>query len=309
MAVLAAAGCGGEGSGPPGLTIQKASPPSGDRQTDTVQRELVTPLRVVVSRDGTPEAGVSVSWSDNSPAASFREASSLTDATGIASTIWTLGTTAGTRTAAARLAGGASTSFTATALPDVATGIAFLAGNGISGPVNSTVSLQAAVSDQYGNGVPGTTVNWSVLSGVATLSASSTTTDAAGRATASLTFGATTGPVSVQAAVPGVADAVASLTATVPAPVVDTVELTTSGGARFLPASLTVARGTTIVFRWVSGIHDINPFGSPSFVSFVPPVSAPHSESVTLAIPGTYQFFCSVHGTQTSGMRGTIVVP
>jgi len=309
MTVLAAAGCGnsgGDGSGPrqPGLTIEKASL-SGDHQSDIVQRELAGPLRVLVSRDGAPEAGVAVTWSDNSPGASFHDASSTTDGTGIASTLWTLGRTAGARTAVASLAEGARTSFTATALPDAATGIAFPASAVISGSVNSTVLLQAAVSDQFGNPVSGVPVDWSVLSGDATLGTPATTTAATGLATASLTFGSTVGPVSVRAALPGGTAAVQALTATFP---VDTVRLSISGGARFSPASLTVARNTTIVFQWVDGSHDINAFGNLTFSSFTPPVSAPHSESVTLAIPGTYQYFCSVHGSETDGMRGTIVV-
>jgi hypothetical protein len=91
MAALAAAACGssggdgGSGPQPDALTIQKAAA-SGDRQSDTVQRTLVTPLRVLVTRGGAPEAGAAVTWSDNSPGASFREASSQTDGTGIAST-------------------------------------------------------------------------------------------------------------------------------------------------------------------------------------------------------------------------------
>ena len=37
-------------------------------------------------------------------------------------------------------------------------------------------------------------------------------------------------------------------------------------------------------------------------------ITAPHSFSQTFNSPGTYVYFCVVHGSPTAGMRGTIVV-
>ena len=94
-----------------------------------------------------------------------------------------------------------------------------------------------------------------------------------------------------------------------PAPVqTNTVKLITSGGNRFEPANVEVPVGTTVTFVWESGIHDVTSTGSPSFQSSGDPVSAPRSFPVTFTQPGTYTFYCSVHGSPNSGMRGTITV-
>ena len=94
-----------------------------------------------------------------------------------------------------------------------------------------------------------------------------------------------------------------------PAPVqTTTIRLITSGGNRFEPANVEVPVGATVTFVWESGFHDVTSAGSPSFQSSGNPVSPPKTFPVTFTQPGTYTFFCSVHGTATSGMRGTITV-
>ncbi|MGH7702344.1 MAG: plastocyanin/azurin family copper-binding protein [Gemmatimonadales bacterium] len=93
-----------------------------------------------------------------------------------------------------------------------------------------------------------------------------------------------------------------------PAPGSTTVQLLSSGGNRFSQAVLTVASGTTVRFEWVGGTHNVTSNGSPSFSSSGAPTAAPHTYDVTFTTPGSYNYFCSVHGTATTGMRGTIVV-
>jgi plastocyanin len=86
------------------------------------------------------------------------------------------------------------------------------------------------------------------------------------------------------------------------------VQLLSSGGNRFEPANVTVAVGTTVTWTWVGGFHDVTSAGNPSFSSSGAPVAPPRSFSHTFTTPGTYLYFCSVHGSPSSGMRGTIVV-
>lgn len=94
-----------------------------------------------------------------------------------------------------------------------------------------------------------------------------------------------------------------------PAPVrTNTIRLFTSGGARFEPATVEVPVGTTVTFVWQDGVHDVSSTGNPSFESSGDPVAAPKSFPVTFTTAGTYTFFCSVHGTPTGGMRGTVTV-
>ncbi len=94
-----------------------------------------------------------------------------------------------------------------------------------------------------------------------------------------------------------------------PAPAqTNTIKLVTSGGNRFEPANIEVPVGTTVTFVWESGFHDVTSAGSPTFQGSGNPVSPPKSFPVTFTERGTYTFFCSVHGSATSGMRGTITV-
>src|SRR5207249_2840526 len=65
----------------------------GDRQTGTVGQPLPTPLSVrVADQFNNPVAGVTISWAVISGAGSANPATSPSNASGIASTTWTLGT-------------------------------------------------------------------------------------------------------------------------------------------------------------------------------------------------------------------------
>ena len=68
LALLALAACGGGGDDGPtgngnGTLAVAAATPSGNAQTAAAGATLPQPLRVLVRRDGTPAAGVSVAWS------------------------------------------------------------------------------------------------------------------------------------------------------------------------------------------------------------------------------------------------------
>jgi plastocyanin len=117
-AVLALAGCGGGDSGPSQspLVIGKATTKSGDAQSGPVGSPLPNDLRVVVTRDGDPAPDVAVAWSTNG-GGSLSPSSGTTDADGISSSTWTLGSTSGAQSATAGITGatGSPVSFTATA--------------------------------------------------------------------------------------------------------------------------------------------------------------------------------------------------
>ncbi len=114
--VLVAGGCGDDTSPNPSRVITKAQTKSGDQQTGSVGVALIDELRVQVTLNGEPEAGVTVTWS--TATGTLDPTSSQTDANGIAVTSWTLGPTAGSQTATATLSGatGSPLSFTATAV-------------------------------------------------------------------------------------------------------------------------------------------------------------------------------------------------
>jgi plastocyanin len=113
-----AAGCGGGGGdsqpNPSPLTIAKAPSESGDAQTGPVGQTLPNELRIVVTRNGAPEANATVTWSTSN--GNLEPASGPTDAAGVATSRWTLGTSVGAQAAQAALQGatGSPVSFTAT---------------------------------------------------------------------------------------------------------------------------------------------------------------------------------------------------
>ncbi len=315
LSLLALAACGGNknGSGGPSptdLVLAKGTPP-GDAQTATVGHALPEPFQVVVSRAGVPEADVIVAWNTTAAGAVLEPASSVTDGNGAASTHLTLGQGAGVERVNATVAGAGSLSFTATGLPDAPSALTLVTGGTVSGPVNTTFGqpLQARVADQFGNSIPGVAVNWQVLNGAATLSPTATVTSATGIASTRLTFGNTPGAIQIAASSPGLAGSPATLgaTATV-APRIVTVQLLESGGNRFNPTLVTIAPGTTVHFDWVGGFHDVTSTGTPGFTGSGGTFLPPHSYDVTFNTAGTYKYFCTEHGTPTSGMRGSIVV-
>lgn len=111
--------CGGSDSGGsnPDLAVAKAPTASGDGQTGAAEALLTDSIRVLVTRDGTPEVGSTVTWATTVPGGSVSPTTSITDADGLAATTWTLGVVGGTEQASARVsgAGGSPVNFTATA--------------------------------------------------------------------------------------------------------------------------------------------------------------------------------------------------
>jgi plastocyanin len=226
LALLAAAAltaCGGDNNGgnvggpdPAALSAARAEP-SGNGQTGAAGQDLATPMRIVVLRGTTPEAGAVVNWSATGAGALMTPASSTTGADGISTSVWHLGTAAGAQSAQAVVTGadGSPVKFTATATGGSG-------GGGSGGP--------------YG------------------------------------------------------------------------VKLLSDGTDHFDPTNLTVPAGATVTWTWVSGFHSVTSTGTPSFAGNGGPVASPSTYSQTFTTPGTYLYYCVVHGTPTAGMRGTITV-
>jgi len=97
-----------------------------------------------------------------------------------------------------------------------------------------------------------------------------------------------------------------------PAPPPNTVFLTSSN--TFNPSSLTVIVGGTVTWEWQPGAsHNVAPVGSSVPTRSGPPVAAPHTYTFTFNTPGTFGYYCEVHGSlsqdgSASGMVGTIIV-
>lgn len=307
--------CGGDGGSdggtPPNTTAIAKAASSGDAQTGTVGQELGAPLQVVVTEGGAPSAGKTVTWSTAS-GGSLDPTSAVTDASGVASATWTLGTTSGAQTAAATLSGasGSPVAFNATASPDAPAALSKAGGDAQSGSLNGALPLpvQAKVADQFGNGVPGVPVGWTATGG--TVSAASVPSDAVGISSVTVTAGGTAGPITIVATAENLTGSPQTFSATAteePPPSTDANVAVIN--FEFSPASLTISAGTTVVWTWSASAqnHNVVPVASAPTGSG-PPVDGPHTYRFTFTSPGTYVYYCAVHGSPTGGMRGTIIV-
>ncbi len=179
---------------------------SGNNQTGTVGQALGAPL-VVEVRDASNNpvgAGVGVDFAIATGGGSVSPTSTTTNASGRAQTTWTLGTTAGGQTATAALtaAPGTSVTFNATANPGVPASIVIISGNNQAGTAGQALGapLVVEVRDASNNPVlAGIAVDFSVTSGGGSVSPTSTTTNASGRAQTSWTQGLIAGPGTARA--------------------------------------------------------------------------------------------------------------
>ncbi len=318
---LPALGCGGGdgdngGTPPPTTAIAKASN-SGDAQTGPVGQPLGAPLQVVVTDGGAPAAGATVTWSTTGTAGSLSPVSTATDANGIASSSWSLGTVAGPQSAQATLSGasGSPVTFAATATAGEPTTLAQAGGNNQTGQINTALAqpVQAKVTDEFGNAVAGVDVAWSATG--ATVAAPTVPSNGSGISAATVTLGATAGPITITAAANDVTGAALSgspltfsATATEQPPPSTNANVGVINNS-FSPASLTISAGTTVVWTWDPSAqnHNVAPAGSEPARSGNP-VNGPHTYTYKFNTPGTIVYFCEVHGTATGGMRGTIIV-
>jgi len=196
-------------TGNPGNASQMALS-GGNNQTGTAGAALATAVSVLVTDNlGNPVSGVTVGWAANN-GGGMAPASSATNASGIASSTWTLGPGAGAQTATGSVGGlaGSPVTFSATATADVAASIAVSAGNAQTATVNTNVATAPAalVTDQFGNPVSGVSVTFAVTGGGGSVTGPNQTTNASGIATVtSWRLGTTAGANSLSATAAGVA--------------------------------------------------------------------------------------------------------
>lgn len=309
--VAAAAACGG-GGGPsddPGaggapLALQKPVG-SGDGQTGSVQDTLPVPLTALVTEGGVPAAGWVVSFTPLAVAGTLLQSVDTTGADGLATSTWVLGKVSGRRQVQATVVGGniAPLIFSATVTPDPP---ATFSANGGTGQLQESGSpfpsaLAVRVADQFGNAVPGVTVQWGVVSGGATPATPTSATGGDGVAIVTALAGGAPGPAVIQATLAALpADTVTFDLTVVPAATVVTVN-----SNFFSPATVTIAAGGTIRWVWNSGTHDVSPTSGPATfpASMVQSAPSQYGPLVFNAV-GTYHYECNLH----AGMTATIVV-
>lgn len=301
--LVACGGGGGEPSTPP-LMIAKGTP-SGDGQSAVVGSALAQPLRVVLTQDGAPVAGQSVTFTASGGSGSVAPSPVLTDANGVASTTWTLGQSAGARVVTVTSSGaiGGPIQFGATALPGPPSQAVASGGQGQTQEAGGSfpVLLTARVQDGFGNGVSGVSVAWTVVGGSGTVSGPTSITGANGGATIGVTAGGTPGPLSiiaVPAALP--ADTVHFSLSVTP-----TATVVTVNSNFFQSDSIVIPAGGAVRWIWNSGTHNVTPVSGPATFTGSATQSAGGTYGpLVFDVAGTYTYECTLH----AGMIAHITV-
>ena len=172
-------------------------------QTATVGQATPNTVSVIVqAQTGDPVAGATVTWTVVDGGGSVTNQTSTSDANGLATIGWTMGTVVGVNTLHATLGGGGEATITATAVAGAPASINIVSGN------NQTISADSAstpfvvsVADQYGNMINGLNIVWTSNAG--SLSTNTDATDSSGQATDVLTTDDSTNNYSVTATVNG----------------------------------------------------------------------------------------------------------
>lgn len=310
MAAVLGLACGGGSDGP-------SEPPqpetiaavSGSGQSGRAGLTLSAPfVAQVLGDDGDPAAGVGVSWSVTGGGGSVSTATSMTDANGQASATLTLGLTPGVNSASATSSGlgGSPVTFTATGVSGPPASVVMVSGDGQNGKTLEALSeaLVVRVLDDLGVPVAGVSVDWTVTSGVGDLPAT-TTTNAAGEASAMFTPGGALGPATIEATVDGVAGPITFDANT-------TVWLVRMQSLQYRDWNNsndhTIAAGDTI--EWVN-LDDTGSTGPHTSTSDSEPAGGTAFDSGQMTqnqrfrfvpgVTGTWTYFCEVHGIAMSG--------
>ena len=171
--------------------------------------------------------------------------------------------------------------------------------------------LRVSITDN-GAAVQGRTVTWTVQpTFAASVNPTSTTTDAGGIASTTVTLPGFAVTSTITATSSGVTNSPLSFSAiSTGAGLAVTVAVVNN---QFQPAQFQLKQGGTVTFLWGTGssAHTVTPVAPNTIPASTPAGgthSAPFSFEVTFPAQGAFQFFCEVHGAAGSGMSGTITV-
>ena len=314
MVALALTACGddseptGGGNGG-GVAATSVSVVSGNNQRVAVSRSTLSPLVVKVSdSEGGGVSGQIVTWEVTTGGGSVSSTTTTTDGNGEASVSLSAGSTGEDNTVTATVSSLSPASFTVKAVSPAS--VVITAGDGqtarTSQPLAGDFEVRVTAGD---NGpVPNLPVAWAATAGGGSLSAGSTTTDADGRASSSLTLGGAAG-VNTATATPSDLPAV-TLNASATVPV--TVLVNMQGIAFVAPGGgddVTIMLGDTIRWENQDGVqHTATSTSMPSGGSAFDSGFLSSGQSFTF-VPNTrgeWVYFCEVHPTIMTGARITV---
>ena len=203
-----------EGISEPVTFTAEALPPtltsvSGNNQSTATGTALAHPFVVAVhDGNGTPLAGMTVTFTVLMGGGTLSTTTGTTGASGQSESTLTLGSDPGTNTVEVSVEGiSEPVTFTAEALPPTLTSTS---GNNQIAAVGTALANPFVVKVRDGNGTPlaGVTVTFVVRTGGGTLSTGTTTTDASGQADSTLRLGTEAGTNTVEVSAEGITEIV-----------------------------------------------------------------------------------------------------
>ncbi len=185
-------------------------------------------------------------------------------------------------------------------------------GDGQSGNLGAVLPnpLRVLVT-RSGNPAAGVSVTWVMDPSEGSLNPPASTSGADGFATTTVTLPPFAATSAITASVPGATGSPVSFTATSGPP--GTAITVNVVNFEFHPSNFTIKQGGTVSFVWGTGAgpHTVTPV-APNTVPLIPgdPTArlAPFNFDAVFPATGTFVYFCRVHGSPTSGMRGTLIV-
>ena len=237
----------------------------GNNQRGRVGQRLPIALsaQVVDAFGNLVEPGSKVTWEvPVAGSATLSNVVDTVDSSGRVSAIVTLGSRPGTVQVNLRTGNNV---FTFTLTAEVSIGqVAAVSGDGQTAEINKPFAqpLVVRVTDAQGAPVSNFDVRFEVISGSATLSAPTGTTNAEGQAQVSVTAGGSAGPITIRAVVEGQPAVTFNLTARLPGPVLDLRQIVNAAGFQqgIAPGSLVTIYGAGIAPN-LKGAVVANAFG------------------------------------------------
>lgn len=215
-------------------TVRTLVPVNGNNQTGPTRTTASNPLVVEARDNGVAAAGVGLNWAIVSGDATIVTADAATGGTGQGQATVRFGAAPGPIVVRASRADDPTASATFSLTSTLTRTMVSVSGNNQNAPTRTALP-NPLVIEARDNGIaaPGIGITWSVVSGDATLSSPTPTTDAAGRAQTGVQFGATPGAVVVRAA--RADDPSATVDFTVTSTFVRTLALVSGGDQQGLP--------------------------------------------------------------------------
>jgi plastocyanin len=293
---------------PANLTPASLTITGGDNQTGTAGTELPTALEVEVrNSEDLTLANVTVTWAVTAGGGALATLTGTTNSEGRMANTWTLGDNAGANTATATVQGTnpITVTFNATATPDVEPAtIVIVSGNNQTADPDAALAdpLVVRVRNALGQDLDNVPIAWTVTAGGGSLGSPTSNTDAQGLASNTYTVGPSGGANTIEAAVQSNTSLNVEFTAT--ATVAGTAVSVQDNA--FNPVDATVNAGGGVTWTWTgSNPHNVTWDGG-GFTNSGTQNTGTHQ--VTFPSAGTFTYYCTIHGTPTTGMRGTVTV-